>query len=292
MLASHLAAVHCYTGVVEICLAAAAKRDPQNLALHYYKNGEPMEDHQGMQAFITRMSCYKNILEMLRRLLDTSTSHPMNPSVPKSPGPPPPADPNQLPPSEASEYAETVLKSGLQSDDQLFHVAIYQWLVEQAQFDRLLGIRSSFLEDFLTRGTKKQPETIVMFDLLWKYYEKTRSYACAAKILSKLADRHSTEVNLHQRLEYLSRAIMCVKSGELGGESSKVGVGELLHDLEEKMEVARVQLQIVEALSGTSKVTTFISVQNQIVLMKLIIKFQGSATPMFRILYPASTLIS
>lgn len=43
---------------------------------------------------------------------------------------------------------------------------------------------------------------------------------------------------------------MCVKSGELGGESSKVGVGELLHDLEEKMEVARVQLQVVEALSG------------------------------------------
>ena len=58
------------------------------------------------------------------------------------------------------------------------------------------------------------------------------------------------QVDLKQRLEYLSRAIMCVKSGELGGESSRVGVGELLHDLEEKMEVARVQLQIVDALSG------------------------------------------
>ena len=41
---------------------------------------------------------------------------------------------------------------------------------------------------------------------------------------------------------------MCVKSGELGGESSRAQVGELLHDLEEKMEVARVQLQIVDAL--------------------------------------------
>ena len=40
------------------------------------------------------------------------------------------------------------------------------------------------------RGTRKHPETIVMFDLLWKYYEKTRSYAAAAKILAKLADRH------------------------------------------------------------------------------------------------------
>ena len=184
---------------MEVCLAAACRRDPQNLALHFYKNGEPMEDQQGLQAFIARMSAYKHILDMLGRLLDTgSASHPMNnPSlVPKSPGPPPPPDPNQLPPSQASEYAETVFAAGLQSDDQLFHVAIYQWLAEQGQFDRLLGIRSSFLEDFLVRGTKKQPETIVMFDLLWKYYEKTRSYACAAKILSKLADRHSTEVDL------------------------------------------------------------------------------------------------
>ena len=85
------------------------------------------------------MSAYKHILDMLGRLLDTgSASHPMNnPSlVPKSPGPPPPPDPNQLPPSQASEYAETVFAAGLQSDDQLFHVAIYQWLVEQGQFDR------------------------------------------------------------------------------------------------------------------------------------------------------------
>ncbi len=65
----------------------------------------------------------------------------------------------------------------------------------------------------------------------------------------------STEINLQQRLEYLSRAIMCVKSGEVSGTASGGGsrgafggVGELLHDLEEKMEVARVQLMIVEAL--------------------------------------------
>jgi nuclear pore complex protein Nup155 len=43
---SHLAAVHAYIGVVDICLAAAAKRDPQGLALHYYKNMEPADDVQ------------------------------------------------------------------------------------------------------------------------------------------------------------------------------------------------------------------------------------------------------
>ena len=87
-----------------------------------------------------------------------------------------------------------------------------------------------------------------MFDLLWKFYEKSGQYVAAAKILNKLADRHSTELrwvrkvfnctriiksnlscSLEGRISYLSRAIMCVKSSE--------GAGELLHHLEEKMEV-------------------------------------------------------
>ena len=99
-------------------------------------------------------------------------------------------------------------------------------------------------------GTAQHPETLVMFDLLWKYYEKTRNYAAAAKILAKLADRHSTEINLQQRIEYLSRAIICVKSGEICMESHRGGTGQLLHDLEEKMEVARVQLQVLENVNG------------------------------------------
>ena len=101
---------------------------------------------------------------------------------------------------------------------------------------------------FYVLGTAQHPETLVMFDLLWKYYEKTRNYAAAAKILAKLADRHSTEINLQQRIEYLSRAIICVKSGEICMESHRGGTGQLLHDLEEKMEVARVQLQVLDSL--------------------------------------------
>ncbi len=49
VLVSHLTAVHYYEGAVEMALAAAAKRDPQGLGLHFYKNGEPAEDQQGMQ---------------------------------------------------------------------------------------------------------------------------------------------------------------------------------------------------------------------------------------------------
>ena len=43
-------------------------------------------------------------------------------------------------------------------------------------------------------ATAQQPETTTMFDLLWKFYEKSGQYVAAAKILNKLADRHSTDL--------------------------------------------------------------------------------------------------
>lgn len=136
----------------------------------------------------------------------------------------------------------------LSSPDQLLHVSLYQWLIEKNLIDKLLSIKSQYLEEFLKRGTIQHPETLHMFDLLWKYYEKNSEYVPAAKILSKLADRHSTELSLSGRVQYLSRAIMCVKSSD--GGSANRAAGELLHHLEEKMEVARVQLQILETVSA------------------------------------------
>ena len=57
-----------------------------------------------------------------------------------------------------------------------------------------LRFRSPFIEDFLKSATAQQPETTTMFDLLWKFYEKSGQYVAAAKILNKLADRHSTDL--------------------------------------------------------------------------------------------------
>ena len=99
-------------------------------------------------------------------------------------------DSHQLAPVEASQQVEKIFDVGLKSDDELFHVELYSWLLAEKQYERLLNIRSLYLEDFLTRGTSQHPDTLVMFDLLWKYYEKTRNYGAAAKILAKLADRH------------------------------------------------------------------------------------------------------
>ena len=258
ILVSHLVAVHAYVGVVEICLAAAQRRDPQGLALHYYKNGEPAEDHQGLQAFVARTSAYKHVTYMLRRLLDasniasipnTATKIPLSPGAPSS-GASNQEGVNQLAPQDAVSHADQVFNIAIKSDDELFHVELYQWMLSEKMYERLLGIRGSiYLEDFLTRGTSQHPDNLAMFDLLWKYYEKNNSYVAAAKILARLADRHSTEIDLKQRIEYLSRAIIAIKSDEVGVlDSHRHSGAGLLNELEEKMEVARVQLSLMEAI--------------------------------------------
>ena len=45
----------------------------------------------------------------------------------------------------------------------------------------------------------------------------------------------SPELTLDQRVEYMSRGVMCAKSSRLTTTSDTIG--ELLHELEEKMEV-------------------------------------------------------
>jgi len=248
VLVSHLASCQAYPKVVEVCLAAASKRDPSQLAVHYYNNGENSDDAAGLAAFMARAECYKQCTAMLHTLLQAGSAPPTSPSVPSSPGPPPPPSPAVLPPDQATIWAEQVFQLMLSSSDQLLHVTLYQWLIENKYIDKLLNIKTPHIEEFLKRGAVQHPETLAMFDLLWKYYEKTSQYVPAARILAKLADRHSTELSLSGRVQYLSRAIMCVKSSE--GGSANRAAGELLHHLEEKMEVARVQLQVLEAVSG------------------------------------------
>ncbi|XP_006813173.1 nuclear pore complex protein Nup155 [Saccoglossus kowalevskii] len=238
-----------YDGIVELSLTAAHRRDPQGLALHYYKSGKPPEDTQGMQAFVTRLECYECVHDTLGNLVHLSQSYPQSPGIPKRPGPPPTtSEDSRLSAQEAAHHMDQMMKIGLKSNDELYHVSLYDWLVTMGLTDKLLEITLPFVEAYLKRAAAYQPDNLTMLDLLWKYYEKIQNFSAAAKILSKLGDRHGTDVNLTQRIEYISRAIMSAKSSNL--RTSSASDGEFLHQLEEKMEVARIQLKVFEAISN------------------------------------------
>lgn len=246
--------VQFYEGVVELALHEALKRDAQGMALHFYRNGEPHGDIQGEESFIARQQCYKCILDVLQRLLVLKTAPSQSPSRPSRPGPPPAPDPNGLTSTDAEKHMEEMLSFSLTYGDELWHVVLYQWLIDNALTDRLLEIKSPHLESFLKRSSAQQhPNELKILNLLWRYYEKTKNYAAAARVLSKLSEKESPDVTLELRLEYLSRAIMSAKSSNL--RTAVSGEGEFLHELEEKLEVARIQMQVYEALMRINSVT-------------------------------------
>ncbi|NXK00399.1 NU155 protein, partial [Corythaixoides concolor] len=249
--------VRFYEGVVELSLTAAEKKDPQGLGLHFYKNGEPEEDVVGLQAFqerqaiffcsLYRLNSYKCITDTLQELVNQSKAAPQSPSVPKKPGPPVlSSDPNMLSNEEAGHHFEQMLKLAQRSTDELFSIALYNWLIQADLADKLLQVTAPFLEPYLVRMTKIDQNKVRYMDLLWRYFEKNRNFSNAGRVLAKLADLHSTEISLQQRLEYIARAILSAKSST--AISSIAADGEFLHELEEKMEVARIQLQIQETL--------------------------------------------
>ncbi|XP_068430633.1 nuclear pore complex protein Nup155 [Clinocottus analis] len=239
--------VRFYEGVLELCLTAADKKDPQGLGPHFYKNGEPEEDGVGQQAFHERLLCYKCITDTMQELVNQSKAAPQSPSVPKQPGPPVmTSDPNMLSNEEATAHFEQILGLAQRSQDELFHIALYNWLIQADLPDKLLEVNSLYLEEHLMHMIKQDQSKVHNMDLLWRYYEKNRNFGKAAHVLARLADMHSTEISLMQRLEYIARAILSAKSSSC--ISAQASDGEFLHELEEKMELVRIQVQIQDTL--------------------------------------------
>uniref|UniRef100_A0A672MKD2 Nuclear pore complex protein Nup155-like n=1 Tax=Sinocyclocheilus grahami TaxID=75366 RepID=A0A672MKD2_SINGR len=228
--------VRFYEGVVELCLTAADKKDPQKLGLHFYRNGEPEEDSSGLQAFQERLSCYKCITDTMQELVNQSKAAPQSPSVPKQPGPPVmTSDPNMLSNEDAAAHFEQMLGLAQRSQDELFHIALYNWLIQADLTDKLLEVNSPYLEDHLMHMIKQDQSKVRNMDLLWRYYEKNRSFGKAAHVLARLADMHryhaASAVSLNEDIDTLTT------SPEL-----------LLCNAAVILQVVRIQVQIQETL--------------------------------------------
>lgn len=215
-----------YEGVLDLVLVCACKLDPKNVGLHFYKNKEPPEDSEGYQAYIKRMECYKQVILVLDQLYDQHT----------------PSD-AQLVQSEASIEMNKLIQMALQSPDELMHVAVFDWMVSKNLTSELIAVQQPSLEMYLVQTCEQTPG---LCDLLWKYYEKNMNHAAAAKVLHKLATRPGTSVTLLQRIEYLARAVLCMRSDQVGCAPQ---LGVFLRELEDMIDVARIQQQILEAVT-------------------------------------------
>eukprot|EP00698_Gefionella_okellyi_P004934 TRINITY_DN14557_c0_g1_i1.p1 TRINITY_DN14557_c0_g1~~TRINITY_DN14557_c0_g1_i1.p1 ORF type:complete len:1315 (+),score=335.24 TRINITY_DN14557_c0_g1_i1:93-4037(+) len=214
-------------GIVDLALLRANEEDPSGLAVSAARTAmNEVEDARVKIAVERRMSCYQVLLDTLTCLVGLQ--------------------PARLPfaDSERSRLFELMCTRALTSTDELFHVVLYRWCILNNLTEYLLKMQSPFLEAFLQREARQDPHK----DLLWKFYVHNEKYAPACHILSTLADDKTSRFSLEKRIEYLSLAIGMAKS--CVGPSQGGVDGEFLHELQDKLDVARIQLQTYQELRG------------------------------------------
>lgn len=116
--------------------------------------------------------------------------------------------------------------------DPILHVCAYEWLLVHDMLSELLSVKEQTLSEFLRRNVVRNPDNLNLIDLLWKYYEKNGHHAQAARILDNLASTQSNDIPLVQRIEYLARAVMCMRNDGVGYSITN---GVLLKELEDKV---------------------------------------------------------
>jgi len=132
----------------------------------------------------------------------------------------------------ATQTIPKIVAQTLKVKDPLIHITLYEWLLAHDMLKELLDVVEPSLGEFLRRSVSQNVDNVVLIDLLWKYYEKNSHHSQAAHILDNLAMTRSENINLEQRIEYLVRAVMCMRNGNVGSSLSN---GIFLKELEDKV---------------------------------------------------------
>ena len=173
----------CYEAIFELCLTAAEKRDPQNIALFYYMKSEPPEDVQGQQYFNLRTECYKCMLDCLNSLIKTTPMSVQQQGIHQH---------HRLinTKEKLEDQISNLIKYVVSSKDELAHVSLFNWMINSSLEKKLVTLESQFLENYLIREIKGQTKNRIYLDLLWRHYDYRKDYQNAAKVLLALAEKY------------------------------------------------------------------------------------------------------
>lgn len=132
------------------------------------------------------------------------------------------------------------MKVAFQAKDELFHFKLYQWLVDNQSSSILIEAETAFVLSFLQEKFASRDDACR--DLLWRYLAKRGQGIAAARILEELATSTEFTLNLAERIERLSLALANAQSESRANVKS----AEFIQDLEERLEVAKVQHELLE----------------------------------------------
>ncbi|KAH0838249.1 nucleoporin [Lanmaoa asiatica] len=211
-------------GAIELPLSCAQAVDPDNLGLEYWLSGCPSNDDRA-KCFKKRTDCYQLVLRSLD-LFEEKASH------------------AQTPAEDLDMIRNHAYTLALSSDDEMFHSTLYDWLIDRGLADELLALRPQYLEAHLRR----EPVTLPKYQLLWQFYVKDGQPLRAAEVLAILAESTDIDLDLSTRIEHFTLAVGNAKSHPVTASGRHETAIAFLTDLEEKLDVAQVQLEVYNAL--------------------------------------------
>lgn len=132
----------------------------------------------------------------------------------------------------------STLLRAVASSDVNFHYALYGWLISQDFIEQLLDIQSPFLEQFLA----SKRDELAIADYLCRFFVRNNRFFDAAQLLSCVS--HYPNLTLNERIGFLTNAITNARS------SSKADTQEILSQLTDELDVARVQSEIMAQLNS------------------------------------------
>ncbi|TCD69902.1 hypothetical protein EIP91_005726 [Steccherinum ochraceum] len=213
-------------GAVELPLHCADVEDSDQQGRGFWHSGCPPNDIRE-PLWQARLRCYDLVLDSL------SVFEEQCGKVPSSGG----LDDPETVRTHAYELA-------FASEDEMFHSVLYDWLIQRGLADELLEMRPVYLEAHLRR----EPVTEQKLQLLWQFYVKDKQPLRAAEVLGALAETSDFDLPLDSRLEYLTLAVGNAKSHPISTSGNHEEALAFLTDLEEKLDVAQVQLELYHAL--------------------------------------------
>ncbi|RPD63049.1 nucleoporin [Lentinus tigrinus ALCF2SS1-6] len=215
-------------GAVELPLYCAQVFDTDLQGQEYWIAGCPANDARG-QFWERRRQCYELVLDSLTVFEERCVAAGKQAAAQVD-------DPEAV----RGHAYELVFAS----EDEMFHSTLYEWLIGRGMADELLEMRPAYLEAHLRR----EPVTVEKFQLLWQFYVKDGQPLRAAEVLAVLAESTEFNLSLETRLEYLTLAVSNAKSHPVSVGGRHETAIAFLTDLEEKLDVAQVQLELFNTL--------------------------------------------
>nr|GAT44113.1 nucleoporin [Mycena chlorophos] len=206
-------------GAVELPLTCANVVDSDNIGLQCWADGQPPNELCDY-----RSRCYALVLDSLSVFEERATAGGANTDA-------------EVVRGHAYDLAFAV-------EDEMFHSTLYEWLISRQLADELLEMRPPYLEAHLRR----EPVSVQNFELLWQFYVKNGQPLRAAEVLGTLAESTQFPISLDSRIEYLTLAVANAKAHPISVGGKHETAITFLTDLEEKLEVAQVQVEAYNLL--------------------------------------------